>query len=62
MRLAWQQIRAQSAQPIPAYLEHDPIQENVMHFDNLRPRSGPLPATAISDKISDWRIEVVGHD
>lgn len=33
-----------------------------MHFDNLRPRSGPLPATAISDKISDWRIEVVGHD
>ncbi len=35
-----------------------------MHFDNLRPRSGPLPTDllAISDKISDWRIEVVGHD
>ena len=64
MLQAWQQIPAQFALPIPAYLKPDPTQESTMHFDNLRPRSGPLPTDllAISDKISDWRIEVVGHD
>ena len=35
-----------------------------MHFDNQRPRPGPLPTNPLvtPDKISDWRIEVVGHD
>lgn len=35
-----------------------------MQIDDRRPRPGPLPTNllAISDKITAWRIEVVGHD
>ncbi|MDQ0331783.1 hypothetical protein QFZ88_004110 [Mesorhizobium sp. YL-MeA3-2017] len=35
-----------------------------MQIDDQRPRSGPLPGKplATSDKITAWRIVVVGHD